>query len=54
MECRNSSNVIYSCRHHVAFCPKYRRNVLVDGVDERFRQMAQEGGRRSFPSGSSR
>ena len=42
MEHRSSSNVVYSCRYHVVFCPKYRRLVLVDGVDERFRQIARQ------------
>ena len=27
---------------YVVFCPKYRRPVLVDGVDERFKEIAQE------------
>ena len=26
----------------MVFCPKYRRPVLVDGVDERFRQIARQ------------
>ncbi len=31
MEYRNN-NVVYSCKYHVVFCPKYRRHVHVDGV----------------------
>ena len=42
MEYRSNNNVVYSCRYHVVFCPKYRRRVLVDGVDERFREIAQQ------------
>ena len=42
MECKSSGSVVYSCRYHVVFCPKYRRPVLVDGVDERFKQIALE------------
>ena len=42
MEYRSNSNVVYSCKYHVVFCPKYRRRVLVDGVDERFREIAQQ------------
>ena len=26
----------------MVFCPKYRRRVLVDGVDERFKEIARE------------
>ena len=25
---------IYSCQYHVIFCPKYRRKVLVDGIEK--------------------
>ena len=37
-----SNNVVYSCKYHVVFCPKYRRPVLVDGVDERLKEIALE------------
>ena len=42
MEYRSNNNVVYSCKYHVVFCPKHRRRVLVDGVDERFREIAQQ------------
>ena len=42
MECKSNSSIVCSCRHHVVFCPKYRRPVLVDGVDGRFRQIARQ------------
>lgn len=41
METRSNNNVTYSCHYHVVFCPKYRRPVLVDGVDERFKQVTR-------------
>jgi putative transposase len=28
-----------SCKYHVVFCPKYRRKVLVNGVDKRLKQI---------------
>jgi len=31
--------VVYSCKYHIVFCPKYRRKVLVDGVDERLKNI---------------
>ena len=43
MEQRNYStnqNIVFSCKYHVVFCPKYRRPVLTEGVDERFKQIA--------------
>ena len=42
MKYKSNNNVVYSCRYHVVFCPKYRRSVLVDGVDERFKQIARQ------------
>ena len=42
MEYRSNNNIIYSCKYHVVFCPKYRRKVLVDGVDARFEEIARE------------
>ena len=49
MECKSSGSVVCSCRYHVVFCPKCRRPVLVDGVDGRFRQMAEQvAGKLSF------
>ena len=32
----------YSCKYHVVFCPKYRRPVLVDGVDDRLKKLIKE------------
>jgi putative transposase len=39
---KSNNNVVYSCKYHVVFCPKYRRKVLVDGVDERLKVIAKE------------
>ena len=36
---RSNRNVYYSCKYHVVFCPKFRRKVLVDGIDERLKQI---------------
>jgi putative transposase len=35
MEYKSNRNVVYSCKYHVVWTPKFRRPVLVDGVDER-------------------
>ncbi len=42
MKYKSNRNVVYSCKYHVVFCPKYRRPVLVDGVDERFKEITRE------------
>lgn len=39
---RANHNVTYVCHYHVVFCPKYRRKVLVKGVDERLTQIIRE------------
>ena len=36
---RSSHNVVFSCKYHVVWCPKYRRKVLVDGIDERLKDI---------------
>jgi len=33
---------IYSCQYHVIFSTKYRRNVLIDGVDLRLKELILE------------
>lgn len=31
---KTSGHVVYDTHYHIVFCTKYRRKVLVDGVDE--------------------
>ena len=40
----SNETTVFSCQYHVVFCPKYRRPVLVDGIDERVKQIAAEAG----------
>ena len=42
MEYKSNNNVVYSCKYHVVWCPKYRRPVLVEGVDERLKELIRE------------
>ena len=39
---KSNNNVIYSCKYHVVWCPKYRRQVLVSGVDMRLKEVLSE------------
>ena len=39
MEYKTNCNVVYSCKYHVVWCPKYRRKVLTDGVDIRLKEL---------------
>lgn len=36
---KSNNNVVYSCKYHVIWCPKYRRPVLVPEVAERLKQI---------------
>lgn len=39
---KSNNNVVYRCQYHVVWCPKYRRPVLVDGVDIRLKEIIRE------------
>nr|WP_242652544.1 IS200/IS605 family transposase [Desulfofarcimen acetoxidans] len=39
MEYKSNNNVVYSCKYHVVWCPKYRRKVLTQGVDVRLKEL---------------
>lgn len=39
---KSNRNVVYSCKYHVVWCPKYRRDVLKDGVDVRLKEIIKE------------
>ena len=39
---KSNKNVVYSCKYHVIWCPKYRRSVLVEGVDTRLKEIIQQ------------
>lgn len=42
MEYKSNHNVIYSCKYHVVWCPKYRRSVLINDVDVRLKELIKE------------
>src|SRR6516165_10824040 len=42
MEYKSNRNVVYSCKYHVVWCPKFRRPVLVDGVNERLKEILDD------------
>lgn len=41
-EIRSHNNVSYVRHYHVVWCPKYRRSVLVKGVDVRLKAIIHE------------
>ena len=42
MKYKSNNNIVYSCKYHVVFCPKYRRSVLKIGVDTRLKEIIYE------------
>lgn len=38
----HKDGLVYKNQFHVIFCPKYRRKVLVDGIDERLKEILPE------------
>lgn len=42
MKYKSNNNVVYSCKYHVVWCPKYRRSVLINGVDVRLKELIIE------------
>lgn len=41
-EFKSNGSVSYSCKYHLVWCPKWRRRVLVDGVDARLKVLIQQ------------
>lgn len=39
---KSNRNVVYSCKYHVVFCPKYRRKVLEPPIAERLKQIIHD------------
>jgi putative transposase len=42
VDLKSNNNVVYSRKYHVIGCPKYRRPVLVEGVDERLKTILRD------------
>ena len=39
MKYKSNNNIVYSCKYHVVWCPKYRRKVLVGQVKDRLKEL---------------
>jgi putative transposase len=39
---KSNNNVVYSCKYHIVWCPKYRRKVLTDEVAERLKEVIRQ------------
>ena len=36
---KTNKNIVYSCKYHVVWCPKYRRKVLTGNIEERLKEI---------------
>ena len=36
---KSNNNIVFSCKYHIVWCPKYRRKVLVNGIDIRLKEL---------------
>jgi putative transposase len=39
---KSNNNIVYSCKYHVVWCPKYRRKILTNGIDIRLKELLLE------------
>lgn len=39
---KSNKNIVYSCKYHIVWCPKYRRKVLVDDVANSLKELIVE------------
>lgn len=42
MKYKSNLNVVYSCKYHVVWCPKYRRKVLTGEIEKRLKELIEE------------
>lgn len=38
----SNHNIVFDCKYHVVFCPKYRKKVLKEPVDTRLKELLLE------------
>jgi len=42
MNYKSNNNIVYSCKYHVVWCPKYRRKVLVGDIEARLKELIEQ------------
>lgn len=42
MKYKSNRSVVYSCKYHVVWCPKYRRKVLTGEIEKRLKKLICE------------
>jgi len=36
---KSNNNIVYSCKYHVVWCPKYRRKILTEQIESRLKEL---------------
>ena len=39
---KTNNNIVYNCKYHVIWCPKYRRKVLIGDVETRLKEIIED------------
>lgn len=39
---KSNNNIVYSCKYHIVWCPKYRRKVLIGQVADTLNELINE------------
>ena len=39
MKYKSNANIVYSCKYHVVWCPKYRRKILIGNIKTRLEEI---------------
>ena len=39
---KSNNNIVFSCKYHIVWCPKYRRKVLIGDVEKRLKEIIKE------------
>lgn len=42
MEYKSNNNIVFSCKYHVVWCPKYRRKVLNGNIELRLKEIIEQ------------
>ncbi len=42
MNYKSNNNVVYSCKYHVIWCPKYRRKILIGAIADRLKELIHQ------------
>lgn len=42
MKYKSNNNIVYGCRYHVVWCPKYRRKVLIGDIKARLKDLVKQ------------